>query len=72
MEQTVSDIPDAELLSRVVLHVSRTRKRRQEFAWVAVSDAFGLGSTSSAQLLRRFGLDHDSGRSTSSGNPEVA
>lgn len=67
MEQTVSDIPDAELLRRVVRSVSRNRPRRQEFAWAAVSDAFGLGSTYSAQLLRRFGLDPDSGRQASSG-----
>ncbi len=61
MEQTVSDIPDAELLRRVVRSVSRNRPRRQEFAWAAVSNAFGLGSTYSAQLLRRFGLDPDTG-----------
>jgi hypothetical protein len=67
VDRTVSDIPDAELLRRVVIHVSRNRPRRQEFAWAAVSDAFGLGSTYSAQLLRRFGLDPDSGRPPSSG-----
>lgn len=67
MDRTVSDIPDAELLRRVVIHVSRNRPRRQEFAWAAVSNAFGLGSTYSAQLLRRFGLDPDSGRPPSSG-----
>jgi len=61
VDRTVFDIPDAELLRRVVLHVSRTRKRRKEFAWAAVSDAFGLGSTYSAQLLRRFWLDPDTG-----------
>lgn len=60
-ERTVASIPDAELLRRVVRHVAHSRPRRKEFAWAAVSGAFGLGSTYSAQLLRRFGLDPDTG-----------
>jgi hypothetical protein len=60
-ERTVADIPDAELLRRVVRTVTRNRPRRQEFAWAAVHDAFGLGSTYAAQLCRRFGIDPDSG-----------
>ena len=60
-ERTVASIPDADLLRRVVRHVVRSRPRRQEFAWAAVSEAFGLGSTYSMQLLRRFGLDPDTG-----------
>ena len=60
-ERTVADIPDADLLRRVVLNVARNRPRRKEFAWAAVSEAFGLGSTFSCQLLRRFGLDQDTG-----------
>lgn len=60
MTHTVDSIPDAELLHRVVHNVVRKRRRRQ-FAWDAVSHAFGLGSTYSAQLCRRFGLDPDSG-----------
>lgn len=60
-ERSVADIPDAELLSRVVRSVARNRPRRKEFAWAAVSEAFGLGSTYSMQLCRRFGLDPDTG-----------
>lgn len=60
-ERSVADIPDAELLRRVVRSVARNRPRRKEFAWAAVSEAFGLGSTYSAQLCRRFGMDPDTG-----------
>ena len=60
-DRTVADIPDADLLRRVVRHIVKKRTRRQEFAWAAVSDAFGLGSTYSAQLCSRFGIDPDSG-----------
>ena len=63
-ERSVADIPDAELLRRAVESAVRRRPRRQEFAWDAVSEAFGLGSTYSAQLLRRFGLDPDTGKPT--------
>lgn len=58
---TVAAIPDAELLLRVVRAVTRKRPRRQEFAWVAVKEAFGLGSTYAAQLCSRFGIDPDTG-----------
>jgi hypothetical protein len=61
VERAVDSIPDAELLRRVVRHVVANRPRRKEFAWAAVSEAFALGSTFSAQLCRRFGLDPDSG-----------
>lgn len=59
--RSVADIPDADLLRRVVRSIARNRPRRKEFAWAAVAEAFGLGSTYSAQLLRRFGLDPDTG-----------
>lgn len=58
---TVADIPDEELLRRAVgncrglLH----RKGVKHPRWVAVQDAFGLGSGYSGQLCRRFGLDPD-------------
>ena len=61
MQRTVADISDADLLGRVVRSVVRKRTRRQEFAWVAVKEAFGLGSTYAAQLCRRFGIDPDTG-----------
>ena len=54
----VSDIPDEELLRRAV--TSARAKRHGNIRhprWCAVSDAFLLGSTYSAQLCRRFGLD---------------
>ena len=60
-ERTVADIPDEELLRRVVLNVTRKRPRRKEFAWSEVMAAFGLGSTYAAQLCRRFGIDPDTG-----------
>lgn len=60
-DSTVACIADDELLRRVVRHVARSRRRRKGFAWAAVSEAFALGSTFSAQLCRRFGLDPDSG-----------
>ena len=61
-ERTVADIPDAELLRRVVRNIVKGRPRRQEFAWAAVSDAFALGSNFSAELCLRFGIDPDSGK----------
>lgn len=60
-QRTVASIPDEELLGRVVRSVVRRRPRRQEFAWAAVAEAFALGSTFSAQLCSRFGLDPDTG-----------
>lgn len=56
---SVSDIPDAELLKRAV---SSARDRKfpkgaKHPRWVAVMDCFGLGSTFSHQLCRRFGLE---------------
>lgn len=52
---TVADIPDAELLKRAVTN-ARPRKGRT-VRWAVISDAFGLGSTYSIQLCRRFGID---------------
>lgn len=60
-DRTVNDIEDAVLLLRAVTNIVRRRPRRQEFAWAAVSETFGLGSNFSAQLCRRFGIDPDSG-----------
>lgn len=58
-EQNVSSISDEELLRRAVKSArSRAcRKGSTEFRWAGVSWAFSLGSTYSAQLCRRFGLD---------------
>lgn len=55
----VSQIPDEELLRRAVRGARRRdyRKGFKHQRWIAVSDVFCLGSTYSAQLCRRFGLD---------------
>ena len=52
----VNDIPDEELLSRAVRNC-RGRTAGKHPRWTAVSDTFVLGSTYSAQLCRRYGLD---------------
>lgn len=57
---TVADISDEELLRRAVTTVAKQRGRR--FAWAKIMDVFMLGSTYSAQLCRRFGLDPDTGK----------
>ena len=56
---SVSSIPDADLLARAVKS-ARSRhynKRVKHPRWVAVKDAFELGSGYSMELCRRFGLD---------------
>jgi len=58
---TVADIADDELMRRAVRNIARNKGRR-EFAWAAVMEAFGLGSTYSHQLCLRFGIDPDSGK----------
>lgn len=70
-DRSVASITDDELLRRVVRHVVRTRSRRKEFAWAAVSEAFALGSTFSMQLCRRFGLNPDSGAEAKTPNARV-
>lgn len=55
---TVADIPDQELLRRAV-RGARARGRQDAPRWVAVMDAFGLGSTYAHQLCRRFDLEPD-------------
>jgi hypothetical protein len=58
---SVADLPDDELLRRVVRSVVRKRRPKSLVAWAPVSEAFSLGSTYAAQLCRRFGLDPDTG-----------
>jgi hypothetical protein len=53
-EPSVNDIPDTELLCRVVRSRGYGRKGPR---WVRVSRLFGLGSTYASQLCRRFGCD---------------
>lgn len=58
-ERTVSNsYSDDELLKRAVRGV-RPHLNRPMLRWACVADAFALGSTFSAQLCRRFGLDPD-------------
>jgi alcohol dehydrogenase class IV len=58
---TVQDIPDEELLRRAVRNARDRGARigRKHARWIAVMDAFALGSTYAHQLCRRFGLDPD-------------
>ncbi len=51
---SVSSIADNELLARAV---RGARGRRVGPRWVAVSEAFCLGSTFAMQLCRRFNVD---------------
>lgn len=55
----VNDIPDNELLGRAVRNVRPRRRSGRSPRWHAVSEVFTLGSTYSAQLCRRFGVDPD-------------
>jgi len=50
-------ISDAELLERAVRSARSTRTRGYHARWVAVMDAFGLGSTYAWRLCCRFKLD---------------
>jgi hypothetical protein len=59
---TVADISDAALVERAVRSaVSEMKKKRHPYAWVAIQETFGLGSTYSAQLCLRFNIDPDTG-----------
>ena len=55
----VNDIPDEELLRRVMrnLHARRGVRKPKRQLWAVVMDRFGLGSTFAQQLCRRFGRD---------------
>jgi hypothetical protein len=54
----VNDIPDNELLSRIVRNV-RAQRGRKQYRWAAIMDLTTLGSGYSMQLCRRFGIDPD-------------
>jgi hypothetical protein len=59
-EPSVNDIPDNELLGRVLRDLARRgRARHKRPLWSVVSELFALGSGYSCQLCRRFGLDPD-------------
>jgi hypothetical protein len=61
VERTVAVIPDEDLVRRAVLSAVRNRRPKRTPPWVAVMDAFGLGSTFATQLCRRFEVDPDKG-----------
>lgn len=52
------DITDEQLLQRALNNLRPTRGRTT-MRWVAVMDAFALGSTYAHMLCIRFGLDPD-------------
>lgn len=56
---TVLDIADEELLRRAVKNarVRDARRGSKHPRWIAVQDAFSLGSTYAYQLCQRFGID---------------
>lgn len=60
-EGTVADIPDEELLRRAVMMARNPKAfvQGKQPRCIGVMHAFMLGSTYSAQLCRRFGLDPD-------------
>jgi len=61
-EGSVNDIPDAELIRRVLgslRRISRTDRARTVPLWTKVATRFCLGSTYSMQLCRRFGFNPD-------------
>lgn len=56
----VNDIPDNELLQRVLRNMMRRGRSREKLPlWSIVADNFALGSGYASQLCRRFGLDPD-------------
>ena len=56
---TVADLSDESLVQRAVTSArdKHARKGQPHPRWAGVSSTFGLGSTYSAQLCRRFGFD---------------
>lgn len=57
---TVYDIPDGKLIEGVMRHLTNRGVGRNPVPlWTVVMDVFGLGSTYSMQLCRRFDLDPD-------------
>lgn len=56
----VNDIPDNELLGRVLRYLEkRGRSRIKVPLWSIIGDHFALGSGYSIQLCRKYGLDPD-------------
>lgn len=55
----VNDIPDTELVRRVISGLRGGRRRKRQPLWASVGGRFCLGSTYAAQLCRRFGFDPD-------------
>lgn len=53
-EPSVNDISDTELLGRAVRNA---RGSYRQVRWSVIADTFALGSTYSAQLCRKYGVD---------------
>lgn len=62
---SVREIPDEELLRRVIRHLSVTGGSRP--LWTKVSRHFLLGPTFSKQLCDRLGFDPDGSRARATG-----
>lgn len=56
---TIAEIPDKDLLERAVRNARdrHAKKGAVHPRWIAVMDAFVLGSGSAKELCRRFDLD---------------
>lgn len=59
IRDNVASIPDEKLLERATRAARSRATRGYHYRWVAVGETFGLGSTYSMQLCRRFGLNPD-------------
>jgi hypothetical protein len=62
MTGDVSDIPEGELIRRVLASLAmtpRTRRARRVPLWTKVMKHFGLGSTYAWQLCQRHDFDPD-------------
>jgi hypothetical protein len=49
---------ERDLIKRVMMNLTR-RSKAQPQRWIAVRDAFGVGSTVAHALCREFGYDPD-------------
>lgn len=57
---TVRDIPDADLIGRVMNNIaSKGARTGGQPMWATVADRFCLGSTYANQLCERYGFDPD-------------
>lgn len=67
---SVNDISDDALLARAVKNARSSHHWHPR--WTAVADIFSLGSTYSAELCRRYGVDPDAQVRRGSGKERAA